>query len=82
MGSTKDKSPEYRKGYESGYRKGYLAGQKIKKESEPVVKKAYWIMRKDGWHCSNCLTKHDQAHNNFCCMCGRKMSEEADYEDN
>lgn len=69
-------TPDYKNGYWAGYKAGTQRSEKIK----PT--KAYWIMRKGGWYCSNCNTKHEQAHDDYCCKCGCKMSEEADYEDN
>lgn len=77
MAKAKDKSPDYWAGYSAGYQKGKFEINKHLPKS-----KAYWIMRKDGWYCSNCKTKHEQAHDEFCCKCGAEMSEEADYEDN
>lgn len=77
MVKTKKKSSDYENGYHAGYKAGVKStGRKV----ESI--RANWIMRKDGWYCSNCLTKHEQAHDDYCCKCGRKMSEEADYEDN
>lgn len=71
--STIDKkSPDYKNGYFAGYKAATKAtGRKV----EPKV--SHWVMRKDGWYCFNCGTKYEQAHDNYCCKCGRKMSEEA-----
>lgn len=72
MAKTEDKSPDYEAGYQAGYKAGMRgSGRKV----EP--KTSYWIMRKDGWYCFNCNTKHEQVHDDYCCKCGRKMSEEA-----
>ena len=72
MARGETRSNEYKLGYYAGYKQGKRA----------VRPRAYWIMRKDGWYCSNCNTKHEQEHDDFCCKCGSEMSEEADYEDN
>lgn len=73
------KSKEYKQGFADGCKRGYANCRKeMAFEGKIVIRKAYWIMRKDGWYCSNCLTKHNQAHDDFCCKCGFKMSEEAD----
>ena len=69
MVKTEDRSPDYKAGYKAGYTKG--------KRELMKVRTANWIMKKDGWYCSDCGTKHDQAHDDFCCKCGAKMSEEA-----
>ena len=71
--------------YKAGYSAGYNAGLKADKTPRPkgyTNKTANWVMRKGDWYCSNCNTKHEQAHDDFCCKCGYKMDEEADYEDN
>ena len=84
MGRPKSnaESSDYKRGYNSGYSKGYDAGRKAENKKPEPIRKSYWIMRKDGWYCNNCLTKHEQAHDDFCCKCGRKMSEECYDEDN
>lgn len=79
MANTEEKSPDYEAGYKAGYKAGHKKGRNGIKVLSP---KAYWIMRKDGWYCSGCSTKNEQKHNDFCCKCGAKMSEEADYENN
>lgn len=61
--------------YKAGYRAGYQNGARYREKANPS--KAYWIVRKDGWYCSNCYTKNEQKHDDFCCKCGYKMSEEA-----
>ena len=78
MAKPKGKSPEYKVGFKDGFNAGYGRGR----ADALKYGNAYWIMRKDGWYCSNCNTKHNQANDDFCCKCGCKMSEEADYEDN
>lgn len=67
-------SPTYKKGYDAGY---WAGQQAVKAEYD---RQAYWIMTKAGWVCSNCRTPHKQAHDDYCCKCGCKMSEEADCE--
>lgn len=74
-----EKSPDYKKGFKEGFNAGYTRGRG---DGARHDNKAYWIMRKDGWYCSGCNTKNEQKYNDFCCKCGSKMSEEADYEDN
>jgi hypothetical protein len=81
MAKPREKTPDYRAGYKAGYIKGKREAEIVRVVAD--VKKASWIMDKNGWHCSNCGTKHNQAHDEFCCKCGAKMNEEeADYEDN
>lgn len=87
MVNTKAKSPDFRKGYKMGYKAGYMRAQRKLESPNPhpqmyEVLKANWVLRKGNWYCSNCDTKNEQAHNEFCCKCGAEMSEEADYEDN
>lgn len=64
--------------YQKGYAAGHWAGQELAKAK--YDRHAYWIMTKAGWACSNCRTPHKQAHDDYCCKCGCKMSEEADSE--
>jgi hypothetical protein len=67
-------SPDYKAGYKAG-KKDAVINRRNFPENYP---RAYWIVRKDGWYCSACDTKYEQAHSDFCCKCGAKMSEEAD----
>lgn len=79
MAKTKPKSADYKEGYKNGFNAGYTRGRGDATRFDNL---AHWIMRKDGWYCSNCGTKNEQKHDDFCCKCGFKMSEEANYEDN
>ena len=73
MGKGEKRSPEYLKGYNSGFMAGC--------NSKSI--KAKWILKKGDCYCSNCGTKNEQAHEEYCCKCGALMSEEADLnEDN
>lgn len=78
---TPEQREFYNHGYKAGYRAGYNKGRNDTKVSES--KKAYLYVKRYDWYCSNCHTKHEQAHSDFCCKCGAEMSEEArTYEDN
>ena len=88
MGRSIDKdSPEYatyRKGYLSGYKVGYAKGRgwqgnpnKRTKANQRKIGIANWVLKGLRWYCSNCGTEFDQAHTDFCCKCGHKMSDEA-----
>lgn len=72
MANQGQQNPIYRKGYAEGFNLGYAKGK------SDTLKKgtAYWIMTKNGWVCSNCGTKHRQAHDDFCCKCGSYMNPE------
>lgn len=66
-------SPEYKLGYKNGFNSGYARGRG---DAARHDNKAYWIMRGDDWYCSNCDTKYNQAHDDYCCKCGAMMDKE------
>ena len=69
-------SPDYKAGYKAGKRDAVLTRRNFPSN----YPRAYWVVKKDGWYCSCCDTKNEQAHEDFCCKCGSKMSEEAECE--
>lgn len=70
-----EESPDYRRGYHSGYEKGKYA---VRHGANVDYN---WVFKGNDWYCSNCGTKYEQAHADYCCKCGGKMSEEADLID-
>lgn len=65
--SINKSSPEYKKGYQAGYSASKLT--------------SYWVIRNGEWYCKYCGTLHNQGHDNYCCKCGAKMSEEAELDE-
>lgn len=72
-------SPDYKRGHKDGFNAGYNRGRGDAARHDFDAK---WILRKGDWYCSNCGTKNEQKHEDYCCKCGARMSKEADYEDN
>ena len=73
MASVNVDSLDYRAGYKAGRREAVINRRNFP-ENYP---RAYWLVRNGNWYCSACDTKYEQAHADFCCKCGSKMSEEA-----
>ena len=68
---------DYRVGYNHGFKEGKRSALLGKRYIAQGYPKAYWFVKNGNWYCSGCGTKYEQAHNDFCCKCGCKMSEEA-----
>lgn len=80
MPSLKEMSEDYQAGYHAGYKCGLYARKRLKLEA---TGRWIWDPKSGEWHCSSCGTEFDQAHEEYCCKCGTKMSGEADInEDN
>ena len=69
-----NETPEYKSGYSAGYSTGYSIG--VANGARYDNLKARWRYVKGEWFCSNCGTKHEQKHDEYCCKCGAKMDEE------
>lgn len=70
------------KDYQLGYTSGYKAGLRKRSEAAPTRARWVWNPKTGEWHCSSCFTQFDQAHDNYCCKCGKKMSEESVIDEN